>query len=560
MAGFPGQQLVTYLYLIMIAAQGYATPENKYIEIFLPEVPHWMVPSHDPDSPAVRWAFYGLPPGQTMPWRPWVLPLLAWTPFLIGALTMQMTLGAWLRRRWADQERVLFPLAQIPVEFVRYDPQNPLFPACFRSPLFWIAFAIPVLIYTKNALHYYFPTIPETKLIRDIGWVFRDRPWTVLNGWQYNLYFEMIGVTYLVQDDMGFSLWFFWVARKFMMVLREAYGIANHADFFTHQGLGAYILLALIYLWLARQALSDIFRKALFNDPSVDDADEPIPYRVAFWGFWASVAIVVGWARIAGAGAFHAVLVIFLYLVCIIVLSRLVAEGGLFAVWTPVAQPHVHVLKAFGPKTVGVRTATILHYIGWKIGDQASNTMANIMQAYKIADLGGLHSRSTAWLILVSLILALFASHPTALYAIYSRSVPGLGWWPRAAFGGFGTQLIQLLHAPKPFTAGNYGNMLLGAAVTLALQALRQRYVWWPFHPLAYVAITGGPAFMGERYGFSILVGWTIRKIVQRFGGYTAYNAFRPAAIGVVAGNAVVLLSWSIVHYFHPISGVLIIE
>jgi len=560
MAGFPGQQLVTYLYLIMIGAQGYATPENKYLETFLPQVPHWMVPSGDPDSPAIRWAFYGMPAGQTMPWHAWVIPLLAWTPFLIAALTMQMTLAAWFRRRWADQERVLFPLVQIPVEFVRYDSRFPFFPACFRSPLFWIAFAIPVLIYTKNALHFYFPTIPETKMIRDIGWVFLDRPWTVLNGWQYNIYFEMVGVTYLVQDDMGFSLWFTWVLRKFIMVFREGYGLASHGDFFTHHGLGAYVFLVLIYLWLARHALGDLWRKAVFNDPTVDDSQEPIPYRVAFWGFWLSLAVVVGWARVAGAAVGYTLLAILLYLVCILVLSRLVAEGGLFAVWTPVARPHVHIVDIFGPKALGLRTTTILHYMGWKLGDQASNTMGNVLQAYKVAEMGDLNPRAAAWMMLVALVVALFASHPTALYAIYSRSVPGLGWWPRSAYGGFGTELTQLLEAPRLFTAGNYGNMALGALVTLALQACRQRYMWWPLHPLAYVAMIGGPPWMSERYGFSILVGWTIRKIVQRFGGYTAYSSFRPAAIGVVAGNAVVLLSWSIVHYFHPISGVLIIE
>jgi hypothetical protein len=560
MSGFPGQQLVTYLYLIMIAAQGYATPENKYGETFLPYVPDWMVPAHDPDAPVIRFAFQGVPLGHSIPWRPWVWPLLAWTPFLLAVLFLQVTWAAWWRRRWADQERVLFPLAQIPVELVRYDSPGALFPTCFRSPLFWLAFAVPVLVYTKNALHYYFPAVPETRLIRDIGMVFRDRPWTVLNGWPYHIYFEMIGITYLVQDDMGFSLWFFWVARRLIMVFREAWGLTNHYDFLTHQGIGAYFLLTAVYLWLARSALGEVARKALFNDPRVDDSREPLPYRLAFWGFGAALLVIVGWARLAGAAAGYALLLMLLYLLSITVLSRLVAEGGLFAVWTAIAQPHPHIVSIFGPRTLGVRTTTILHYMGWKLGDTASNTMANILQGYKIADVGRLHPRGSALLMMVALGVALLASHPSAIYAIYSRSVPGLGWWPRGAFSGFGTQLMQLLTSPRMFSAGNYGNMALGAAVTLCLQALRQRYVWWPLHPLAYVAIIGGPQFMGDRYGFSILVGWTIRRIVQRFGGYRAYHTCRPAALGVVVGNAVVLLTWTIVHYFHPISGVLIIE
>jgi hypothetical protein len=560
MAGFPGQQLVTYLYLTMIAGQGYATAENKYVETFLPYVPEWMVPSKEPDAPVVRWAFQGLPMGRSMPWQPWVWPLLAWTPLLVSVLAMQMTLAAWLRRRWSDQERVLFPLARIPVDMVAYERPTSLFPACFRSPWFWIAFALPVIVFSKNALHYYFPGMPETPLMRDIGWVFRDRPWTALNGWQYNTYFEMIGVTYLVQDDMGFSLWFFWVLRKFIMVFREGFGYVNHGDFFTQQGLGAYALLVGVYLWLARTQIREVYRKAVLNDKTIDDSREPMSYRTAFWGFWVAVAVFLAWARTAGASVWYTALMLLLYLVSSTVLTRLVAEGGMFAVWTPFIPPHQEVNRIFGPKAMGVRTTTILHYLGTKMGDSASNTMANVLQGYKIGDLAGLHPRSTAIMIFASLVVALFASHPTALYAIYSRSVAGLGWWPRGAFGGFGSTLNQYLQAPQMFTGGNYANMGLGAGITLFLQIMRQRHTWWFFHPLAYVAIFGGPEWMGDRYGFSILVGWTVRKIVQRFGGYRGYNVLRPAAIGMVAGNAVVLLTWSIVHYFHPITGVLIIE
>jgi hypothetical protein len=560
MAGFPGQQLVTYLYLTMIGAQGYATPENKYVETFMQYVPAWMVPSTDPESPAIRWAMQGVPMGRGMPWQPWVWPLLAWTPVLISVLVIQMTLAVWFRKRWADQERVLFPLARIPVDMIQYDNPTAAWPACFRSPWFWMAFAVPVLLYSKNALHYYFPGIPETKLMNDIGVVFPSRPWSVLNGFQYNTYFEMMGITYLVQDDMGFSLWFFWIFRKLVMVAREGYGIGSHDDFFTQQGLGAYVLLVGVYLWLARAQIKDVYRKAVYNDASIDDSREPMSYRTAFWGFWIAVAVFLGWARTAGAGMWYTGVFLLLYLVSSTVLTRLVAEGGMFAVWTPFIPPDQEVNRIFGPKIVGARTTTILRYLGSKMGDSASSTMANILQGYKVGDLADLHPRSTAIMIFAALVVALFASHPSALYAIYSRSVPDLGWWPKTAFVGFGSGLVQFLQAPQIFTGANYANMALGAGFTLFLQIMRQRYTWWFFHPLAYVAIAGGPEWMGDRYGFSIVVGWTVRKIVQRFGGYHAYNTVRPAAIGIIAGNAVVLLTWSIVHYFHPITGVLITE
>jgi hypothetical protein len=82
MSGFPGQQLVTYLYIGLVGCQHYATPENKYVATFFEHIPRWLVPSLNPDHPAVRWAFYGLPGGQSIPWRDWVVPLAVWTPYI----------------------------------------------------------------------------------------------------------------------------------------------------------------------------------------------------------------------------------------------------------------------------------------------------------------------------------------------------------------------------------------------------------------------------------------------------------------------------------------------
>lgn len=52
-----------------------------------------------------------------------------------------------------------------------------------------------------------------------------------------------------------------------------------------------------------------------------------------------------------------------------------------------------------------------------------------------------------------------------------------------------------------------------------------------------------GPQYMGDRYGYSILLGWLARFLVMRFGGFAAYRAGRAAAVGLIVGNAVVLLT-----------------
>lgn len=221
MSGFPGQQLVTYLYIGLVGSQHYATAENRYAETFFQHMPPWLVPSLDPDSPPVRWAFYGTPAGHSLPWQSWLVPLAAWTPYLVALLLLGATAMALLRRRWADEEHIYFPLAHISVEMLTYTTAEQRLPAVFLHWPFWAAFAIPVLLYSKNALHSYFPAIPETKLLRDIGVVFSGRPWNQLNYFPYYYYFEMIGITYLVSDEVAFSLWFFWIFRRLGGVFRE---------------------------------------------------------------------------------------------------------------------------------------------------------------------------------------------------------------------------------------------------------------------------------------------------------------------------------------------------
>lgn len=559
MAGFPGQQLVTYLYLGLISTPHYATPENKYEQTFFDQIEPWLVTSKDPDSNVVAWAFEGLPAGASMPWGPWVTPLLLWTPYIVALLLLQACLAAAFRRRWADDEHMLFPLARIPVEMVSYTGKRELLPGVWRNWLFWFAFLVPCFFYTKNALHHFWPIIPETDLTPTIETVFTSRPWTRLNYFPHYWYFEMIGVTYLIADDMGGSLWFFWVVRRLWIVARDAVGYTEMQEFFQMQGIGAYLLIAGAYAWAARQRLRDIARKALSAATDIDDSREPMSYRLLFFGFFGSLVVICLWGLAAGAALWCTVLMMVLYVASILVLSRLVAESGVFAVWTPIAGPQNLIPRFLGSRVVGVRNITAMGYMGWKIQDTASCSMANIFQGYKMAELGSLKARSAFWLMAAALVVALFASHIPSIYAIYSRSVPGLGWWPKNAGASLPQAINQLIVAPREFQSWNYTQMGLGAGIVLIIHLLRQRFAWWPFHPLGYAAIMG-PQFMGDRYGFSIFIGWLIKKAVKHVGGHRVYERVRPAAIGIIVGNAVVLLTWTIIHYFHPIGVSLIVE
>ena len=87
------------------------------------------------------------------------------------------------------------------------------------------------------------------------------------------------------------------------------------------------------------------------------------------------------------------------------------------------------------------------------------------------------------------------------------------------------------------------------------LVAMRQRFLWWPWHPLGFVAWLGWPI---DRYWLSILIGWLWKVCVVRVLGYRAFSGFRPAAFGLILGICFILSVWLVVHMVVPGPPVLI--
>jgi len=268
---------------------------------------------------------------------------------------------------------------------------------------------------------------------------------------------------------------------------------------------------------------------------------------------------VVFFTHLLGAEWPLALLAHALFLLNALVVTRLVSEAGLHAVWSPIWGSESLISQIFGPQNLGARNVTALATVSFHYGDTASLTLASLFQGYKLADLGRLHPRHTLLLICAALVLGIAGSHPTALYSIYSRGIPALGWWMRGAGAALPYGIAHRLNHPEiVFSPGHYGNMGLGAAVVLVLSMLHVRYPWWPLHPLAW-AVTFS-SIVSERSGFSFLLGWLLHRLALKAGGFLAYRRCQPIVLGLIVGNGLTLLAWTVIHYFYPISGALVIE
>jgi len=553
MTGIPGQQFATYLYLGMIGPIYHATPQNQYAERFHHWIPDWLVPSKDPHSETIAWMFEGMPEDKgffDIPWGDWLLPLAAWVPFCLTLYFVTLCIAALLRRQWTERERLLFPLARVPVEIVDGSIGGDL----MRNRILWMAFLVPFTVYLINGLQKYFPQMFSVNLYPSTRHLFSERPWYVLNWIPMNYYFCMIGISYMLTTEVGFSFWFFYVFERLQRMLRISSGLHTDWAVFQFQNIGGMVVLGLFYLWVGRRHWASIARKALGRGEEVDDSDEPMSYRFAFFGSILGVIALSAWCKAAGIAVYLSLSLFLFYFLLIVILTRIVSEAGIFVWWAPI-NPEEFVIRAIGSSNIAPSNIPMLSMVGWNLQDVATCVMPQALNAYRIASELKINRKAFSAILMVALFVSVMSCHIPCIYVTYRHAVPNLGWWTRGAPRACAFKIDGYLRLSHDLDKENLLHMTEGAALTLFLLFMRQRFIWWPFHPLGYIA-----SISIGRYWWSILIGWSAKVMITKLGGIKAWRRYYPAALGLVIGNCVILFTWLLFHFIKPIQGVLVIE
>jgi hypothetical protein len=221
-AGIPSVGLAQCVLGVTVAPTYYANATNDWANQLHPLLPAWL---RLVDEGAIRAYFNGARGEGGVPWRLWLAPLAAWSLFALLLYTAFFCLSLLLRRAWIYQERLAFPLVQVPLELVgreRVPMGNATF---FRNPLALLGMAVPALFHTLNSFHNLSPSIPAgfTSPI-PIGELLVDRPWSALSDARIFVYFSVIGLSYLLAGEVSLSLWFFHMLSRAQLVLFSAMG------------------------------------------------------------------------------------------------------------------------------------------------------------------------------------------------------------------------------------------------------------------------------------------------------------------------------------------------
>ncbi|MBE7464029.1 MAG: hypothetical protein HS116_11160 [Planctomycetes bacterium] len=556
----------------------HARPENNLTELVHPFLSPGFFPSDplDPSSPEprpVEWFYTGLPQGQSVPWAAWWGPYWRWSIVVACMYGLWFSIAALLHKRWSEQERLPFPMAQVPEEMLAGvgDPSGKSQPFLSHG-LARLGILTTFLVHSVNALNSYYPNVPTFPL-ENWNWntkYLTEPPWNNLGSIHFHFFPSIVGLTYLLSLEVAFSLWFFYIVQKLCnLALMTTHGGAVLNESYNAQGAGALLAMVLLGFWAARSELGRTLRQALGREPYEARPGEPSPRLL--WGIFALGATgSVMWLSWAGVTWYYGVAIVMLFILVMTGLARLVAEAGVFSM--QFANFPVQILQAAVPPTVmGAKNTVML-----TIWDRMFSAdwyrivpLPHIMNCLHLARTAGLRGTHALGGMAAAVALMLALSFGTFLTIAYTQGgVNGFGWffnpYPRDEAERIGrtsakvdsytkkeaeaaAQGKQIPLSERPKEAQRDWNklawMAVGAAVLAGFVAARRFLFWWP-HPSGYVLWMAGTI---DRLWFAFFLGWLFKWLVSKFGGMKLYNESRRFFIGLVIGEALAAVFWTLI-------------
>ncbi len=513
---------------------------------FIQHIPPWFAPT----DPAAAVSFFE--GGAVVPWALWWKPLAVWSLFMVALFLCVLCIIALLQRQWITNERLSFPLAQVPLSVVGStgSDQLPGPPRLPTSWMFWIGVAVSFGLTSLNELAQRWPIIPAIPL-GPLTLVQEQRagPLAGMGDVILLLWPWMIAIAYLIPKELSFSAWFFWWVLVGVNILAVMGGTEPRGPAVIwdstfpaprYQGGGAVLLIGLWAVWIARKHLAHVLRTAFAGRPGDTDAREPMPYRLALAGVVLLLAGMIYFCHLAGCRLIVALPLILGIVGYFVVWARLRAETGLgFAIFP--LQVFAIMRVPFGNVAFRTPEFVIANSLRWAYAKGGGTVFevctGNALETMKIADSAGIHKRRLTGAILLGFLLTV----PLAVI-VFLTGIYHYGWFElqRLNVGVMseiitdGNRIVAYLMNPTETDVNGVAAMATGAAITALLGVMRLRFWWWPFHPIGYMAAMSWGLYW---YWLPFLIGWACKTLVLRYGGLRLYRSTIPLAVGLIVGE-----------------------
>jgi len=544
----------------------FATEVNHWEQLFFRELPLSMTVN---DIPALNRLWDG---GHSIleqrNWQPWLGPVFRWWLLYTCMWAAPAGLAVLLRKRWVEQERMSFPIVQLPLEM-----SQPTFSG-FRHPAFWIAASVVVAINLLNGLHEFYPSLPQAAIkinqseTFNLRKFFPNRPWSAVGWWWMCFYPWVIGLGLLLPSELSLSLWVFYLFWKVEAVATTAFGFTNIREFpyMKEQSFGGYLAILGFSLWAGRRTWAGVWRRILLgssvgrglvprpdephaphggrgtsprptDDDAEDDSGEALPYRASALLFVAGMvaAIAIGISiRMSWAVA---IAFFVQYYIMTAIIGRIRAEMGLPTHELERLGPTVMQGNILGPRLLGVQNLTSLSlFFGFTRG------MRNIpfplqFEALYLAQHTGSSQRRLLLATLAMIPVAVALSFFMTLALGYHHGL-GMNWarWMPGSCQESWNQLTGWLNRNEPFQWNRIWASLIGFGVYFGLMLLRTRWIGWPLHPAGFALSTTW--YMAHMW-CPMMIAWIAKTVTLRYAGGKAMRALRAAAFGLILADVV---------------------
>ncbi len=519
-ATFPGDGLARFWFSFTAAPPYLARrPDNHWEDGgALAHAPEGLVLSRDPLSIAAQDYFEG--GRERVPWSHWVEPLTRWGIFFVLLYLSIFFLMAILRRQWVESERLMFPLAGVPLEFTQGSAGASLLPAAFTQKGFLVGLTFALLLRFVRALPLLFgadSTLPLVLPLQDALAGTALEPMQFVN---VPLWPAAVGFAYLVPADVSLSIWFFFFFARAELQVIHSIGLGGQwREVMQWQQAGAYIAFVLILLYMARRHLWVVIRGA-FSRRKLDDEREPVRLRLAFWGFTLSTFACLAWYAMHGMRWVTALLVFGMIMCWYLVYARVVAQAGLYVARTTWRLGEfVHAIT--GGRVMGPAGAVISNLQDPLLVTGGTAYLAPMaINAFRISEVFEPKRRRLLLpAMMVAFLVAMACGTWTSLNTAYRMGGANYSdWWGQTQEVEWRMQAAdRIIRNPTRAAQAFPVPFLIGLLGMTFVMVMRMRFYWWPVHAIGLLSCASWHA---DRLWLPFLLGWGAKmSIMKLFGG-----------------------------------------
>lgn len=475
---------------------------------------------------------------QRIPWKLWLKPLMYWMVFVGGCYGIFWSLTYLVIGQWSQREKLIFPLAKLPLALLPEQADTRTLPQVMRSGLFWGGFCFSFLLLAYNAASFA-QWIPLEKLALGMSsgqfsLLVKDSVFGGLaGGVAFIVTFTCIGIAFLLPLEISFSIWFyFWFGRLTVLVLIWLGHGQNFRDFpsdwtwtgnpVTTQGMGALLLFSGLVFYRAM--------RGYFSALTTRGGATLLPLM----GFVVSTTVVIAWICWNHVPLLGSVVLVAFIILFTIGLMRVVAETGVF--WHQTNAGFFHFYKMLGavkliPAAIVAPLIPIYAILFFDIKTFIAPNVVNAAELQRVVRTSRLRFHVN---IVVSVVASVAVSIGHLIMLAYVRGAQQMNNWffsvgPRS----YMDKAARTTTMAFEFEPGAFAWFTSGAVWVALSMYLRQSMFWIP-HPIGFI-MNINPLI--QYLWFSFFIGWLIKKIVVRYGGKASFEVVRLIMLGLIFGE-----------------------